>query len=229
MNQYYELSPNLNYGNETQYSNIYNETSQLNPNSNQKNKIITIQENLVNLLKEPFNFEFEELPEYESIKKVIKEFKTINDTYLKLHNRLQDSIEKTEKEIELMNSHIKYINSLQKKYDNTSSEKFDEMKQDIEKLSEKIKHNNELEKIRKEYHETRSKMLRYLSFIKLVNNFNTGSTCSLCLSNNVTMFFDPCGHTGCEECIEKLYIKHGDKPCPFCKKKILIPKSLYFI
>tara|TARA_B100001094_G_C18021409_1_gene715299 strand:+ start:361 stop:1050 length:690 start_codon:yes stop_codon:yes gene_type:complete len=229
MSQYYELSPNLSYTNNDEYSNMYCETSRLNSNSNPKNKIVTIQEHLVNLLKEPFEFEFEELPEYDMVQKIIHDFQTINETYSRLHYRLQESIDTTEKEIELMNSHLRYIYSLQKKYENTSNDKFNNMKRDIEELSEKMKHNNELEQIRKEYQETRKTMLRYLSFIKLVNNFNVGSTCSLCLSNNVNMFFDPCGHTSCEECMEKLQMKHGGKPCPFCKKKVIMPKPLYFI
>lgn len=229
MSQYYELSPNLSYVNNDEYSNMYCETSQLDTHSNPKNKIVKFQEHLVNLLKEPFDFKFEELPEYDMVKKVIQDFQTINETYIQLHNRLQESIETTEKEIELMNSHLRYIYSLQKKYDNSSNDKFNDMKRDIEELSEKMKHNNELEQIRKEYQETRKKMLCYLSFIKLVNNFNVGSTCSLCLSNNVNMFFDPCGHTCCQTCIDKLQVHQGDQPCPFCKKKIHMTKPLYFI
>ena len=227
MSQYYELSPNLQYSNE----NIYYESSSLDTNYNSNNKLINVREYLVDLLKNKFEYDYEELPELELIEKLIKEFNIINKTYISLHTKLHESIKKTEYEVRLINSHMKYIMDMNKQYDNTNNtnDLFGNIKQDIENLSDKIKNNNDLENIREKYNDTRKKMLSYLSFIKKINNFNTGSTCSLCLSNNVNMFFDPCGHTSCQECINKLEVERGDVPCPFCKKKIKISRPLYFI
>ena len=54
---------------------------------------------------------------------------------------------------------------------------------------------------------------------------NVGSTCSICLCENVTSYFNPCGHTACESCIDR----NKDNTCPLCRADIRNTHKLYFI
>ena len=233
MNQlgYCELDPPTGYGISCQ-SNLYSETSNiLNHTSNIKNSVVKIKDEIVEELNKEFNFEVEELPELETIKNLIQSFNKIKGEFLDINDKLIKESEKTKKDLELLNSNIKYINSISEEYDNEteSNSLNDDIKQKIETLSETIKNNNKLKETRDQYTIIRKEFIRYLSLIKVLNNFNTGSTCSLCLTNNVTNYFDPCGHTSCHDCIQKMRISYGRTSCPFCKNKINMDKPLYFI
>ena len=46
-------------------------------------------------------------------------------------------------------------------------------------------------------------MIEYIEVTKYLNNFNTGNTCSICLSNKVDKYYVPCGHTCCKKCAER--------------------------
>lgn len=222
MNNYYELTPD--YKLDTEYGNIYSETCNLFDNKNKSVNII--REELSSILNKEFDFELKELDELESVKKLIVNYKCIQNEFFELSNELNKETQNTDNDIELLNSHIKYINNIYKKYEDRITP---EIETTINSMSNILKENNKLLEVRKKYEESRKKILPYLSFIKYINNFNTGCTCSLCLSNNVNSYFDPCGHTSCSECIKSMKVEFGKTSCPFCKMKINITKPLYFL
>ena len=61
---------------------------------------------------------------------------------------------------------------------------------------------------------------------KLINQMNVGSTCSICLQDNVDSYFNPCGHTACSNCINKN--SEYDRPCPLCRKQVRSIHKLFF-
>ena len=66
----------------------------------------------------------------------------------------------------------------------------------------------------------------------VLNCLNLGNTCSLCLMNNVDVYFQNCGHTACQDCADKLLEYDGgiDKArCSFCRKDIFKINKLYYI
>ena len=66
-------------------------------------------------------------------------------------------------------------------------------------------------------------------FIKKINHGNIGSTCSLCLQKPVDTFLNPCGHTGCEDCIKKLQSYGSDNyNCHICRKPINSFQKIYY-
>lgn len=228
MNNYYELNPPM-YSSNSTYSGLYNETSALDTNSNLKNKTIQIQEELVKEMNEDFDIAYEERPELKQVQTLLENYRKINDKYMKDSRDLKEAMKQSEREIEILNSHCNYIRKLQDTYTSESDDSFSYLVKDIEALSLKIKENNDLKEIRKRYTETRREMLSYLSLIKQINQFNLGTTCSLCLANNVDGYFNPCGHTACNQCMDKLDTMSRDAPCPFCKKKIMTTRPLFFI
>ena len=74
---------------------------------------------------------------------------------------------------------------------------------------------------------SRKMVNKYLSFIKKINKLNTANVCPLCLSNAVNIYLNPCGHTCCDSCYEKLETNHENK-CFLCRCKIMQKNSLYF-
>ena len=67
-----------------------------------------------------------------------------------------------------------------------------------------IKNNSNILSVKEEYIVRKNDMNRYMDVLKYLNKGNTGNTCSLCLTNNVTVYFNPCGHTSCEECFKRM-------------------------
>ena len=94
-------------------------------------------------------------------------------------------------------------------------------------LSKNIEENSRIADIRKEYINSRKMITKYLSFIKKMNKLNTANVCPLCLSNTVNIYLNPCGHTCCDSCYEKLETNH-EKKCFLCRCKIMQKNPLYF-
>ena len=94
-------------------------------------------------------------------------------------------------------------------------------------LSKNIEENSKIMNIRKEYINSRKMINKYLSFIKKMNKMNTANICPLCLSNAVNIYLNPCGHTCCDSCYEKLETNH-ERKCFLCRCKIMQKNPLYF-
>ena len=94
-------------------------------------------------------------------------------------------------------------------------------------LSKNIEENSKILNIRKEYINSRKIINKYLSFIKKMNKMNTANLCPLCLTNAVNIYLNPCGHTCCDGCYEKLETNHDNK-CFLCRSKIIHKNPLYF-
>tara|TARA_B110001469_G_scaffold127374_1_gene148016 strand:- start:2964 stop:3653 length:690 start_codon:yes stop_codon:yes gene_type:complete len=209
---------------------VYNSTIQ--PEWNINNKTVTIKNDLLELIKTPDNTNdnIEDIQGTEIIKNIIKEYNDFQLDYLQSKKKLDDETEKTETEIKILESNFKYIMSIQDKYNKEGDVENNNLKELISKvdnLSELIENNNNLKKIKQEYNEKHIKMMKFFKFIKTINNFNLGSTCSVCMQKNVESYFNPCGHTACNECIEKLNINING--CVFCKSTIICSSPLYFI
>ena len=142
-----------------------------------------------------------------------KEYKTSYD-------KLQSDINKVSefKEFAVMINH---------KYKDLEIEKINGS---ILELSTRIKENNNIEELKKKYLKNNYIRNCYLRFIQRINGCNNGSTCSICLQRQVDTFMEPCGHTGCSECIEKLKERNGEYcNCYVCRKSIIKFHKLYFV
>ena len=76
------------------------------------------------------------------------------------------------------------------------------------------------------YNINKKKYKYYFEIIKIINNFNMGNTCSICVERTVDSFLNPCGHTACNICIEKMNNLNG---CFICRMPIINTKKLYYI
>jgi len=135
-------------------------------------------------------------------------------------------IRKNKDDIAQIDSLIKYYDNLNKKYENS-----DKTIEYMEKLATNIKENSKIDTVKEEYVIRKCEMMQYLDIIKYLNKCNLGNTCSLCLTNNVTLYFNPCGHTACDECYKKLLGNSNaqELKCAFCRKDVYDTKKLYYI
>ena len=103
-------------------------------------------------------------------------------------------------------------------------------------LADNIKNNSNIINIKEEYILRKDEMNKYMDILKYLNKGNTGNTCSLCLTNNVTVYFNPCGHTSCEECYKKMreridisQANINSTKCAFCRKTVYESKKLFYM
>lgn len=96
--------------------------------------------------------------------------------------------------------------------------------QEINQVNDTLRKQNKIELRKQEYLSEKKIYSKYLSILQLINQMNTGSTCSICLTNNVDTYFIPCGHTTCSDCNQR----NQSLKCPLCRKKIMKSKKLYF-
>jgi hypothetical protein len=55
----------------------------------------------------------------------------------------------------------------------------------------------------------------------IIKNAPFTHTCPICITNEVDIYFDPCGHTVCKSCSKSQY-------CHMCRTKIITVKSLFY-
>ena len=202
----------------------------LNDNSITNNKNI----NSSNVSDEP-----EDEPEAEKVSEEVKEpdmlteIFNLYDTFKKQYLEEQDNYLSSEKNLNnLINESKSNINKLDLiiKFMNELKENEEEDKILIESLKQKsksIEENNKIVEAKKEYINNRKNILKYLDFIKKINCMNVGNVCPLCLTNYVNIYLNPCGHTCCDDCYNRL-VSNNDKKCFLCRNHILNTNPLYF-
>ena len=148
---------------------------------------------------------------------------------LKIEKKFFEEIKKNKEDVKQINQLIEYFSILKDKYDD--SEENQETHNNMLKFANNILNNSKIESVKEEFIIRKREMLQYLDIIKYLNKTNVGNTCSLCLTNNVKFYFNPCGHTCCEDCLNKMgnQLMLQDTKCAFCRKNIYETKKLYYI
>lgn len=156
----------------------------------------------------------------------MKYFKLKSDKLYSIENKLKNEIEKNKEDIKQIDSLIEYYNTLKNKYDDNS-----ETINSMETLAENIKKNSQIDSTKEEYVLRKKEMMQYLDVIKYLNKCNLGNTCSLCLTNNVNVYYNPCGHTLCDGCHQKIVDKKQSDniSCVYCRKSVYDVRKLYYV
>jgi len=148
---------------------------------------------------------------------------------LKIEKKFFEEIKKNKEDVKQINQLIEYFGILKDKYDD--SEENRGTYENMLKFANNILKNSKVNSVKEEFIIRKREMLQYLDIIKYLNKANVGNTCSLCLTNNVKFYFNPCGHTCCEDCLNKMgnQLMLQDIKCAFCRKNIYDTKKLYYI
>ena len=166
----------------------------------------------------------------------INEFSDYLDDFIKKYLKEQDNYLKCEKN--LINEKnesktiIKKLDIVMDFMKELSEEDCDDginstIIENIKEYSKQKENSDRLVIAKNEYYNSRIKMNKYLDIVKKVNSINTTNTCPTCLSNVVSLYLNPCGHTMCDECYERLS-NNGDRKCFLCRSRILSKFPLYF-
>ena len=155
---------------------------------------------------------------------MIQSYHQIHERVCDIEEALKASCDKTQKSLTTVRKFSSFLQTLEDK-------EHEELQMMMVILSEKLKNSDTTKELKDKYQKELYILQMYLHFfIKTVNNGNVGNTCSLCLIRPVDSFLNPCGHTGCSECIERM--KHltdtHEFNCPLCRKIISSTHQLYF-
>ena len=54
--------------------------------------------------------------------------------------------------------------------------------------------------------------------------------CTVCMTKPVNKYFNPCGHTCCSECIDRIkeYEGHHRLTCLICRVNVMDVRNIYF-
>ena len=164
----------------------------------------------------------------EKLNKLLTNFKEQQGITLKAEKDYKDSYDKLQIDTNKIEDFSEFVVKLDTKYKDFEAVSVNKT---ILEISKKIRENSECGQLKKEYHKQNNIYKYYLhKLIKPLNGINLGSTCNLCLQRQVDTYLQPCGHTGCSECIKKLKDRMGEYNCNcfMCRKKVISFCPLYF-
>ena len=195
------------------------------------NKDVVIDEDIVEGVKKDVGISTSKPNKVQEFRNVLQNFKDefieLQDKFLVIDKKIKKETDKTDKDIKNLEVMINFVNNLDESYAETEEVK--NINENIINLSDKIKENNSLKDAKKDYIKIRVEINDCFSIIKSINNLNTTNTCSLCMTNKVEEFIDPCGHCYCTTCKNRLIQYEGgvDMNCPICRGYIREFKPLY--
>jgi len=191
--------------------------------------------NINNLSEDDSDQTFDD--KYKGMSVSILEFLKEMDDCRKKLTELEDKIEKANKEnskdIELIQTFMNFLVNVKNSTSDTDEIISDQFTDEMVVVCDKIKEKNSLKDVRKEYDAQQKEYTRFLKVLLLVNNMNTGNLCSICISQTVTSYYNPCGHTTCDECKRRLIEYAGETSitgcrCPICRVDIHGSEKIFF-
>ena len=188
--------------------------------------LITMKEELINHMKDenishdvPFS-KIDELSN--SLIDFMKDFNEYKKSMDEAEKLMKVAIESNQKDIQVIETFIQFLS----KISNQTDKDIEPIQSQIKAVCEDIKQNNTMKEAKDNYIKEKIKFHKHLNIIKLMNQMNVGSTCSICLQDNVDSYFNPCGHTACTKCIRKN--AEYERPCPLCRKQVHSIHKLFF-
>ena len=208
--------------------------------NNTHNDLIDIKRDIIKYIKNQNSFLDNELeiniepPEppstsilVDTLRDFMSEFKQKTKELLENEKSLRTEVEKCKDDISILNGMIDKTKKLMEKYD--LNKKAIEL---MGEMGESIRDKNNIKEAKEKYIQSRKDIGLYIETIKSINNLNLGNTCSLCLANNVDVYFQNCGHTACKDCADRIVEYDGgiqNARCSFCRKDIIKINKLYYI
>ena len=234
---------NYEYNYEYIIDNIDNSVSSVcTETSEDVNNVINIKNNIINILS---NNEYDSFPNnsgsdingstIESEDKLIK----LNDLYDDFKNEYLEKQSQYFESEKNMNNMIKNAKTNIKKLDvvvdfmkTLDTEDCDDglnstIIENIKKYTEKLNDNDKLSEAKNNYTKMRIEMVKYLNVIKKLNSVNVTNTCPTCLTNPVNIYLNPCGHTLCDDCYNRIS-NDNERKCFLCRTRVMNKSPLYF-
>ena len=189
--------------------------------------LITMKEELITHMKEsvvidePVNESINNLSK--DLIKFMKGFTVQKKRMDEAEIKMKKVIEDTQRDIDVITTFIEFLSKISKQTDKD----MDPIQSQIKTMCDDIETNSKMKEVKQVYLVEKHKFHQHLNVIRLLNQMNVGSTCSICLQDNVNSYFDPCGHTACLTCCDK-NTEYSNDNCPLCRKHINSVRKLYF-
>ena len=206
--------------------------SQCNTESDNVSGIIDIKNKLIDILNSvPLNKEIEEVKSGKLIKlnDLYDEFKSDylkeQDKYFQSERELNNAINESKSNVKKLNVVIDFMRELN--INDCKDQLQETIIENIKQYSNNIGGGNDHIKLMKEnYIESRKNINKYLDIIKKLNHMNVSNSCPVCLTNPVNIYLNPCGHTLCDGCYDR--VSDNEKKCFLCRTRVLSKFPLYF-
>ena len=189
--------------------------------------LIAMKEELINHMKEdsiaddiPFS-KIDELSD--SLIEFMKDFNGYKNSMDEAERKMKFAIDSNQKDIEVIQTFIDFLSKIDPQITESNTS---DLQTQITNICNDIINNSNIKEMKDNYIKEKMKFHKHLNIIKLINQMNVGSTCSICLQDNVDSYFNPCGHSACSKCMEK-YTEY-DRPCPLCRKQVHSIHKLFF-
>lgn len=161
----------------------------------------------------------------DSYDKFITNYSKVQENYFYAEKELKSNINKTKIDIKMLNSSIEYTENITKDYLKNTDDTI--LIDSLKSLGNIIKSNTHTYEKKKNYVKKRKEVEKYLNVIEKMN-LNISNTCTICMSNNVDRYFNPCGHTCCEKCINRISEYDNRLTCLICRVNVMEVRKLYF-
>jgi len=99
-------------------------------------------------------------------------------------------------------------------------------------LINKNNDDNNLRKLISDFVEKRDEFTKLLRATRVIQELQTTPCCPMCLTAPLDSFVNPCGHTGCKDCLIRSIQNNNSNMnlnCPICRKSISCINPMYMI
>ena len=170
--------------------------------------------------------------DYSSIIKSIddlrKNMKKVHREYLSTEQRLVNTFNKNRQ----FNSKVSDFSDFLENY-NEKEHNIEELKTNLLDLVNKNNDDNDLRKKISEFVDKRDEFTKLLKASRVIQELQTIPCCPMCLCAPLDSFVNPCGHTGCKECLIKSIQSNSNTNmnlnCPICRNSISCISPLYML
>jgi len=193
--------------------------------------VIAMKEELINHMKEDSitdDISFSKVDELsDSLIEFMKDFNGYKNSMDEAEKKMKFAIDSNQKDIEVIQTFIEFLSKIDPQISKSNTS---DLQTQITNICKDITNNSNIKEMKDNYIKEKMKFHKHLNIIKLINQMNVGSTCSICLQDNVDSYFNPCGHTACSNCMSKTGEFYDDNhiPCPLCRKQVISIHKLFF-
>tara|TARA_B100001094_G_C18110059_1_gene760626 strand:- start:253 stop:978 length:726 start_codon:yes stop_codon:yes gene_type:complete len=173
----------------------------------------------------------------QQVQELKPQFDTLQDELSDIDKKYKQEIKEIQKKTSTIDSMMTFIKQIS--YSNIDEKDLQEIVDKMKSISEGIIKNETITKLREEYIQKRKELHPHLHFIRQLNQWNVANMCPICFKEKVSHYLNPCGHTGCKECLEKNrretvtnnFMPQSDLifECAFCRSQITSIKPLFFL
>jgi len=189
--------------------------------------LLTMKEELINHMKEDITVSSSDNALLDDLStniiQFMKDFNKQKDRMDKAEEDMKRTIEETQKDIMIITTFIEFLS----KISNQTDKDMEPIQVQINLICKDIQNTSKMNEMKNTYLLEKNKFHKHLNIIKLLNQMNVGSTCSICLQDNVDSYFNPCGHTACSNCCTQ-NSDFNEHKCPLCRGYIRDIHKLYF-